>query len=209
MYNELIDIGIQKWSISNLNKKLYGYNNSNLVESFNSTILLARKKNFAECLDSIIIQYQKKMYLRLESLNNLTGVIENNLLIKIETLLQENSNFAINEVNKNIYYVQKLEERNIVNTINKTCTCGFLFQYGYPCVYLLVVIKNKNLILNDFINNCYFLGTIKNCYSILISPYSITYSMNNEDQIIYPDKKIGRGRPKIKRIKTIMDIKNK
>lgn len=206
MYSELKLLGIEKWSIFNFPGKLYNYSNSNLVESFNGSIVKERKMNMAACLDSIITKYQEKFYSR--SIKTFSNNLSAKILNKIKEQNYIKNEFKILEVSENTYYVSKSYCRYVVNTENKSCSCGIINLFGYPCLHFYSVIEYKSLEVKDFVDKCYHADEILKCYSNLSIPYSLNYSSNNDLKLGSQPIKKSRGRPKEKRIKNIMDKKN-
>lgn len=209
LFNELETIGIERWSIVNCPKKLYGYNDSNLVESFNSSIIKERKLPLIDCLDGIITKYAKIIYLRSKNINLISNFLSENIIKKLNIQGFVKNEFKISEVGNNVYYSQNNNGRFLININSKTCSCGDIQINGYPCIHFLGVIEELKLNKNDFVDKCFYKTTLIKAYSIEFSPYAFNNSIFENDILNSPKIKASRGRPKGKRIKTIMDFSKK
>ena len=102
----------------------------------------------------------------------------------------------------NVYCVtesaNKLSSR-VVDVKKKTCSCGAIQEYGYPCSHFCAVIFKFCLNDLNFIDQRYMLENIREIYSGTIKMVDITTLEKNDDVTGVVESK-RKGRPKKKRI---------
>ncbi len=199
------------WMKNNTLPPRYGIKNTNMSESANAMLFLARKGTWLDTTHLIVDFWTRRISSLHEEYNSREGVIPH-FEDKLRVLYDESAAYQITRIDDHNYSVKKYDatirehrESQLVNILTKSCTCGIWQDTELPCLEAMVFLRkmqNKNFqqILRENVSPFYTFWSLQNLYDENVNP--VVINMLEPDEVTQPPvstEKRQPGRPKNRR----------
>lgn len=209
----------------------YGHLTSNIAESLNSWLLVAREMPILPLLETVRHQLMNWFANRRENEKETKGLLVSKVASGIEaSLLDRARRYRFIRTSDGKYEVKSKEtlQEYIVDLTVRTCRCRDWKAQGYPCGHALAVILGRKENPQTYADDCFTLEAYKNTYKGIInhpcdddfgrplSPptFEDGESRNGsesesekeeEGEILPPNTRRPTGRPKKRRLRTNLE----
>ncbi|KAF7696430.1 hypothetical protein CDIK_1892 [Cucumispora dikerogammari] len=192
-YEELNNIELSSWAASECLINNYAFNTSNSAESMNSALAKFISMNITNLIIEIN-NYNMKMFNERRSSQFNFVIIEKQLNITSSNVTAVRF-LSVSQSYENVYLV---DNHFIVDLVQKKCSCYRSFADGCFCIHICAALQSKKADPNTFIENYFKSSNYYNSYSGVFFPLS--NSELTSDEILSPQSRRARGRPRIVRI---------
>ena len=200
------DIPHERWANSFFPAKRFGHITSNVAESCDAMMKEVRRHFPFNAVVEFLKNVSAVFNDRLQEHTRSSSPLPSKVLETIKKATKVSSKLSVRSVRDGVFTVGRVkngESPRVVDTVKKTCTCGWYQEHGIPCYHACAVMMRKGIPAEALCSDLVKTETIVRLYSSTI--YPIDSDGLDEVTLIAPDPPKKIGRPKGKRMKSHLE----
>ncbi|KAI8555514.1 hypothetical protein RHMOL_Rhmol05G0178900 [Rhododendron molle] len=203
MRDFLLDLDVKHWAHAHFPGHRYSELSSNLAECFNRWIKDERCLPVTQLVDAIRMKLMEQMSRRKEESLRWKTTVCPTWDKRLTGLFQFSRTWVVRKSSADVYDVRG-NPSNTVNICQRRCTCREWQLNCFPCVHAVCAIRKSGCDLNDFVEPCYLVYSLREAYSKSIEPIPTVYKpdfvADSDDVILLPLQRRPTGRPRTERV---------
>ncbi|KAK0570847.1 hypothetical protein LWI29_007390 [Acer saccharum] len=208
VYDELVEVGIQKFSRVHSPRKRYHMMTTNIAESMNSCLLAIRKLPITSIAEFIRDLLQRWFHDRRSNARETPTFLTNDADQHIKDRVLASQRCEIHPIDYDRFKVQDQWSEAIVDLEQRSCSCREWDLDELPCIHAMAVATLKGKPINSLCSDFFTTGWLKQAYAMVVNPvpnpeeWDIADDVRNRVVLPWKKKRL-TGRPKKNRMPSV------
>ncbi|KAK3226064.1 hypothetical protein Dsin_005926 [Dipteronia sinensis] len=170
VYDELIQVGIEKFSRVHSPRKRYHMMTTNIAESINSCLLAIRKLPITSIVEFIPDLLQRWFHDRRINAREMPTFLTHDANAHIKQRILPSQRCEIHPIDFHRFKVDDKWNEAIVDLEQRSCSCREWDLDELPCIHAMAVARIKGMPINALCSDFFTTGWLQHAYAMAVNP---------------------------------------